>query len=62
MRNFSRIIWGLILVVVGVLLLLDKLHYIQFDFGDFLHTWWPLILIVIGLGIAFDKDSDRKVR
>jgi hypothetical protein len=54
-RNFSGIIWGLAFIVIGVLLLLDRLHYIVFDFSDFFHTWWPLVLIIVGLGILLDR-------
>ena len=53
-RNFWSLTWGLIFIVIGVCLLLDRLHYLQFDLGEFLHTWWPLILIIVGLSIIFD--------
>lgn len=38
-------IFGLILVVLGVLWVLNNIDIIDFHF----HQWWPLILIVLGL-------------
>jgi len=43
----SRIVFGAILVLVGVLLLFSQMGV--FDFGDFMSVFWPLILIVVGL-------------
>jgi predicted membrane protein len=37
--------FGWILIVIGSLMLLDRLEFIAFH----LHDWWPLILIIIGL-------------
>jgi hypothetical protein len=54
-RSISGLLWGLVFIAVGVALLLDRVGYITFDLGDFLHTWWPLILIIVGLGMIFDR-------
>ncbi|HBC46839.1 MAG TPA: hypothetical protein DEO84_05955 [candidate division Zixibacteria bacterium] len=62
MKNFSSIIWGLVFIALGVVLLLDRLGYMQFDLGQFLHTWWPLVLIIIGLGMLFDCPRDKKTK
>jgi hypothetical protein len=62
MRNISSIIWGLVLIALGAALLLDKFGYIQFDLGNFLHTWWPLILVIVGLGLLFDHPHERKAK
>ena len=50
MRNVT---WGLILVILGILLLLDNLGIA--DFGDIISEYWPLILIVWGLVILLRK-------
>lgn len=48
-RNASgRIFWGLVLILVGVLFLLDRMG--QIDFGSLFSRYWPLILIFAGLG------------
>jgi hypothetical protein len=62
MKNFSSILWGLVFILLGLVLLLDCLGYMQFDLGEFLHTWWPLVLIIIGLGILFDRPRDKKAK
>ena len=43
----SRLWSGVILIVLGVLFLLDRLHLIRF--GEFLETWWPSVFILLGL-------------
>lgn len=43
MSTVGRIV-GLFFIVVGVLLLLDKMSIVHFHFWD----WWPMILILIG--------------
>ena len=58
-RSFWSIAWGAILIVLGGLLLLDRLGYKPFDLGEFLHTWWPLVLIILGLSMLVDHRHDR---
>jgi predicted membrane protein len=43
----GRIFWGLIIMVVGVLLLLQQMG--KLDFGDVMSRYWPLILILVGV-------------
>jgi predicted membrane protein len=45
--------WGVILILIGLLFLLDNLYIM--DFGDFISTFWPAILILIGIKIILDK-------
>jgi len=54
--NNNGFFWGLILVLMGVLFLLDNFYII--DFGDAISTFWPLILIAIGVKILLDKRRD----
>jgi len=45
-----RIIWPIILVVVGVLFLASNLGYLQWgELRRVLAVWWPVILIAIGI-------------
>ena len=45
-----RVVWPIILIVVGLLFLASNLGYLQwFELRRFLATWWPLILIAIGV-------------
>lgn len=43
----KRPLVGWVLVISGILLLADRLGYIQL--GGLLHRWWPLILVATGL-------------
>jgi len=50
MANSKRkdsLIWGLILIVIGALFLLDSLD-VRFDAWHYLANLWPVILIVWG--------------
>ena len=59
-RNFWSLSWGIILIVLGVLLILDRMGYAEFDLGRFLHTWWPLILVIVGLSMLLDDGRRKK--
>jgi len=51
--NSGRVFWGLILIVVGGLFLLDSLDKV--DAGRIIGDYWPVILIVVGLWIFFSS-------
>lgn len=55
MRFFSgRLIFGLAIVAVGVMLLLNNLvEGIEFNVGQIVRTYWPLIPLIIGLNWLF---------
>ncbi len=45
----GRIFWGLVLIILGTLFLLDQIG--KFDFGDIISTYWPVIFIILGLSL-----------
>jgi phage shock protein PspC (stress-responsive transcriptional regulator) len=53
MKKDSNKVWGIILIVLGTIFLLDE-WIPDFDFGKF----WPLILIAVGGYIIF-RDKDK---
>lgn len=53
----GQIFWGLILVVIGVLFLLDRLG--GFDFGYLISTYWPVIIMILGLSILIGNGFRR---
>jgi predicted membrane protein len=53
MRNLY---WGIILVGLGILLLLDNLEIA--DFHEVLKTYWPLLIIVWGASILMRKRTN----
>lgn len=55
-RLNSRMIPGLILVIIGVLFLLDNLNYLYFDLPHVIFSF-PAILIIIGLLILVNSDK-----
>ena len=45
-----RIVWPIILIVVGLLFLASNLGYLKWaELREFIGTWWPVILIAIGV-------------
>ena len=56
-RNTSRLVFGLVVILLGVLFTLDKLEYI--DVGDY-WAYWPLLLIAVGLGRLLQPRANRR--
>ena len=48
----SRVVVGLIVIVVGVIALLDNLHVID---GRALEAYWPMVFVAIGLSKIFSR-------
>lgn len=53
----SGIFWPLLLIIIGVILLMNNLGYIQGNLWDILFNCWPVILIAIGLDSAFKGEG-----
>ncbi len=56
--NNSQIIWGLIIIIIGVLLLLHNIRV--FDIGDFIADYWPVILILSGLWLILRRNDEKE--
>ncbi len=46
---------GMILIAIGTLFLLDRLH-IE-DFGDLIRMYWPSVIILFGISHVFRHES-----
>lgn len=53
-EHSGRLFWGIVLIVVGVLFLLDQMD--KADAGYILGHWWPVILIALGLWILITSE------
>lgn len=53
----GRRFWGLLLVALGSLLLLDQMHLL--DFGELLSRFWPLVFIFIGARMILSRSPRR---
>ena len=53
-----RIFWGLIIIIIGVLLLLNNID--AFDLGDFIADFWPVLLILLGLRLILRTKHDEE--
>ncbi len=54
----EKIVWGLTLVFVGAVLLLDNFGIIDFYWSSVWH-FWPLILILVGLNLVFGRTKNQ---
>ncbi len=50
----GRIFWGLVLVGIGVLFLLDQMG--QLNFGYLFSRYWPVVFILIGVAIILGNN------
>jgi len=48
--NRSNVWWGITLILMGVLFMLDNMNVL--DFGDTISTYWPVFLVVWGLQLV----------
>jgi predicted membrane protein len=55
--NGGRIFWGLALVLIGALFLLDRLG--MHDFGYYISRYWPVLIILTGLSILINSGFRR---
>jgi predicted membrane protein len=53
-KNQGRIFWGILLIFLGVLFLLDQMN--KLDFGDLVGRYWPVIFILIGISILLSNN------
>ena len=56
----KNIIWGLVLVLIGVLFILKNLDVIYFSWYS-IWKLWPLVLVLVGVTILPVKDSIKVV-
>jgi predicted membrane protein len=53
-RTQGRIFWGILLIALGVLFLLDQMG--RLDFGDLVGRFWPVFFILLGLSILLSNN------
>lgn len=52
-KSNSSAFWGLVLLVIGAIWLLNNIGVMYFDLGDFIARAWPAAIIVVGLWLLF---------
>ena len=56
MKKYSGIIWGLVLIAIGVIIAGNSLHIFNVDL--FFDGWWTLFIIIpCSIGLLTDKDK-----
>lgn len=56
--KLDRIIWGVILLFIGSVLLLDNFNLIEFYWSN-VWKFWPVFLIIIGVNILFNRNNSQ---
>ncbi|MDD8019757.1 MAG: DUF5668 domain-containing protein [Acidobacteriota bacterium] len=56
-KRRDNLIWGVILIAIGLLFLLDNMGY---DAWEFIFKFWPLILIIWGADKLYYGLKDRQ--
>jgi len=54
----ERIFWGIILIFVGVIFLLENFGIIDFSWG-YVWRFWPILLIITGVNILFSRYNNK---
>ena len=58
MNNLSKILWGIVFIVIGIIIGLNALNITDIDI--FFRGWWTLLIIIPCLIGLFDNSSDGK--
>jgi hypothetical protein len=56
--KLDRIIWGVLLLFIGGVLLLDNFNVIDFYWRN-VWSFWPVFLIILGVNILFNKNNSQ---
>jgi len=56
--NLNRVMWGIILLFVGLVLLLDNFEVIEFYWRN-VWAFWPVFLIISGVNILFNRNKSQ---
>ncbi|WP_276088898.1 DUF5668 domain-containing protein [Pedobacter sp. JY14-1] len=56
--KLDRIMWGIILLFIGGVLLLENFDIIDFYWGNIWH-FWPVFLIIAGVNILFNRSRSQ---
>ena len=56
-KKTGSLFWGVLMIGLGVLFLLDNLGIVYFD--EIISDYWPLILIAIGLKIIISASKEK---
>lgn len=56
--KLNRVMWGVILLFVGIVLLLENFNLIQFYWRN-VWSFWPVFLVISGVNILFNKNKSQ---
>ncbi len=56
--KFDRVIWGVLLLFIGGVLLLENFNVIDFYWGN-VWDFWPIFIIILGVNILFNRGESQ---
>lgn len=55
-------VFGMVLVLLGAVLLLNNLSITSISIGDIIETYWPIVLVALGLTAVLRPRGDETIR
>lgn len=56
--KFDKVIWGVLLLFIGGVLLLENFNVIDFYWGN-IWDFWPVFIIILGVNILFNRGESQ---
>ncbi|MDG5789150.1 cell wall-active antibiotics response protein LiaF [Evansella sp. AB-P1] len=56
--NVGKLIWGAIILAVGIVILGNNAGWFYFRLSDLWSWTWPLLIVYVGFKIIFDRNKD----
>jgi hypothetical protein len=56
--KFDKVIWGVLLLFIGGVLLLENFNVINFYWGN-IWDFWPVFIIILGVNILFNRGDSQ---
>ena len=60
-KSNTGLLWGGILVIVGIFWLLNNTGAFEFDFGEMMSRGWPIIIIALGVWVLAGRNGKNRV-
>ena len=58
----APMVFGIVLVLLGVALLLNNLGITTISMGEIIETYWPIVLVALGLSAVLRPREGERVR
>ncbi|WP_096189400.1 cell wall-active antibiotics response protein LiaF [Evansella halocellulosilytica] len=60
--HIGKMIWGSIILAIGVIILGNNAGWFDYGFRELFHILWPLLIVYIGVSILFNRKTEIVVQ